>query len=40
MDPISRIKLRWLHGALRDVTSELGPLPVLRVCAERLGTGD
>lgn len=24
MDPISRIKLRWLHGALHDVTSELG----------------
>ena len=23
MDPISRIKLRWLHGALHDVTSEL-----------------
>ncbi len=23
MDPISRIKLRWLHGALHDVTNEL-----------------
>src|SRR5438093_10196931 len=23
MDPISSIKLRWLHGALHDVTSEL-----------------
>ena len=23
MDPISRIKLRWLHGALHDVTHEL-----------------
>lgn len=23
MDPISRIKLRWLHNALNDVTSEL-----------------
>ena len=23
MDPISRIKLRWLHGTLHDVTSEL-----------------
>jgi HSP20 family protein len=23
MDPISSIKLRWLHGALQDVTSEL-----------------
>ncbi|MEP7016244.1 MAG: Hsp20/alpha crystallin family protein [Verrucomicrobiota bacterium] len=24
MDPITRIKLRWLHGALHDVTHELG----------------
>src|SRR4051794_22036927 len=23
MDPISRVKLRWLHGALHDVTNEL-----------------
>ena len=23
MDPISRMKLRWLHGALHDVTHEL-----------------
>src|SRR5436309_14438325 len=23
MDPISSMKLRWLHGALHDVTSEL-----------------
>ena len=23
MDPIRNIKLRWLHGALRDITNEL-----------------
>ena len=26
MDPISNMKLRWLHGALQDLTSELSRL--------------
>ena len=30
MDPIRNIKLRWLHGALQDLTSELSRLQFSR----------
>jgi HSP20 family protein len=33
MDPIKNIKLRWLHGALHDLTSELSRLQFSRFVA-------
>ena len=33
MDPIRNIKLRWLHGALHDLTSELSRLQFSRFAA-------
>ena len=33
MDPIKNIKLRWLHGALHDLTSELSRLQFSRFAA-------
>ena len=33
MDPIKNMKLRWLHGALQDLTSELSRLQFSRFAA-------